>query len=277
MVSPSKIAFVELAALGHAEDFRQRPSRLVGLEPLHRARREDQHAVRGLAAQHLLPGEGHHIELVERQRLRERGRGSVADREPGTVGLDPVAVRHAHARRSAVPGEHHVVGEIDLAQVRQLAIGRLQHAGVLELELLGDVGDPALAEAFPGEHVDAARAEQGPQRHLDRAGVGRRHDADAIAGRHLQDFTGEVDGALELGLARLGAVRAADQRVLEDLEVPARALGAGPGRKKRHTRPQCRLRRHGALPFQIDAPRWGGVARCGIGRRRMRRQATLPN
>ena len=31
-------SFVKLAALGHAEDFRQRPCRLVALEPLHRAR-----------------------------------------------------------------------------------------------------------------------------------------------------------------------------------------------------------------------------------------------
>ena len=80
-------AFVELAALGHAEDLRQRPGRLVGLEPLHRARRQHQHAVRGFAAQRLLPGEGHDIELRPVERLRERRRGGVADGEAFAVGL----------------------------------------------------------------------------------------------------------------------------------------------------------------------------------------------
>ncbi len=51
-------AFDELAALGHAEDFRQRPGRRVGFEPRHRAGRQHQHAMCRFAAQHLLPGEG---------------------------------------------------------------------------------------------------------------------------------------------------------------------------------------------------------------------------
>ena len=46
------------------------------------------------------------------------------------------------------------VVEIDLGEIGQLAVGRLERRHVLELELLGDVGDPAFAEAFPGEHVD---------------------------------------------------------------------------------------------------------------------------
>ena len=56
-------AFDELAALGHAEDLGQRPGRRVALQPRDGAGRQDQHAVRGLAAQNLLPGEGHDIEL----------------------------------------------------------------------------------------------------------------------------------------------------------------------------------------------------------------------
>ena len=67
-------AFDQLAALGHAEDLRQRPGRLVGLEPLDGARRKDQHAVLRLAAQHLLPGEGDDIELVERRAAARRRR-----------------------------------------------------------------------------------------------------------------------------------------------------------------------------------------------------------
>ena len=69
----------QLAALGHAEDLRQRPRRRVALQPRDRARRQDQHAVRRLAAERLLPGEGDDIELVEgagpgRRRPRSRRR-----------------------------------------------------------------------------------------------------------------------------------------------------------------------------------------------------------
>ena len=72
-------ALDQLAGLGHAENLRQRPRRLVALEPLHRARGQDEHAVRRLAAQRLLPGERHHIELGPVERLGEGGRGGVAD------------------------------------------------------------------------------------------------------------------------------------------------------------------------------------------------------
>ncbi len=63
-------------------------------------------------------------------------------------------------------------------EIGQPAVGRGQHARIGELELLHDVGCPALGEALEGQHVDAARAEQRPQRHLDRAGIGGRHDAE---------------------------------------------------------------------------------------------------
>ena len=91
-------AGVELAALGHAEDLRQRPGGRVALQPRDRARRENQHAVRRFAAQRLLPGEGDHIELGPGQILGEAGAGGVADREALAVGGDEVAVR-ARARR----------------------------------------------------------------------------------------------------------------------------------------------------------------------------------
>src|SRR3546814_18470403 len=65
-------ALDELAALGEPEDLRQRPVRHVALQAFHRARRERQHAVRRLAAQHLLPGPGDHVELLPRQVHGER-------------------------------------------------------------------------------------------------------------------------------------------------------------------------------------------------------------
>ena len=70
---------VELVALLQAEDLRHRPGRIVAFDPRHGAGRQDQHAVRGLAAQGLLPGEGHHIELGPIERLGEAGAGGVAD------------------------------------------------------------------------------------------------------------------------------------------------------------------------------------------------------
>jgi hypothetical protein len=61
---------------------------------------------------------------------------------------------------------------------------------------LTDIGDPAGAKALPRHHVDAARPEQRPHRHLDGAGVGSGHDADAVIGRHLQHLARQVDREL---------------------------------------------------------------------------------
>src|SRR5260370_1939941 len=101
-------ALVDMAAVGLAEDFRNRPGGLVTLEPLHRARREHQHAMRGLAAQRLLPGERHHIELGPVERLRERRRGRVADGEAFAVGADPVGIAAPDPPPAAVPGATHL-------------------------------------------------------------------------------------------------------------------------------------------------------------------------
>ena len=111
------------------------------------------------------------------------------------------------------------------------------HGGVLELELLDDVGHPTFAEGFPGEHGYRTRSEQRPKRHFDGAGVGRRHDADAIRRGDLKDLAGQIDGALELGFAGFRAVRASEDGVAEGLRVPAGALGTGAGGKMRHKRP----------------------------------------
>ena len=93
-------AFVDLAALGHAEDLRQRPRRRVALQPGHGARRQNQHAVRGLAAERLLPGEGDDIELGPVERLGERGRGRVADRQ--ALRGRPRSSRHSATRTPEV-------------------------------------------------------------------------------------------------------------------------------------------------------------------------------
>ena len=215
-----------------------------------------------LAAEHLLPGEGDDIELGPIEPLGEGRRGGVADGEARAVSRDPVAIGHLHARRGAVPGEDHVMVEIHGGEVGDVAIAGGDDAGVLQLELLDHIRDPALAEAFPGEHVDAPRAEQRPHGHFDRAGVGGGHDADEIVGGDLQDFAGEIDGQLQLHLADLGAVGAAKGRIREVLEAVSGALGAGAGGEigiggaGRWVR-YC----HSGPSFQMGAARWGAVSR----------------
>ncbi len=84
--------------------------------------------------------------------------------------------------------------KIDFSQVRDFAVGRLENPGVLQLELLDDVGDPAFAKTFPGQRVHRAGAQHRPHRHFHRAGVGGGHDADAVIVGNLQNLAGEVDG-----------------------------------------------------------------------------------
>ena len=254
-------ALDELAAFSHAENLRQRPRRRVAFKPRDCARREDEHAVRGFAAQRLLPGEGHDVELRPFQQLRECGRGRVADGEASAVGGDPIGTRNAHARRCSVPSENDVASRIDLCQVGQVAVPGLECGDVLELELVDDVVDPTLAERFPGNERHWTRAKQRPERHFDRASIGGGHDADSIIGGNRKDFAREVDGALELRFARFRAVRASENGAGEVLQAPAGALGAGTGRKVRHGRPHGGRSKHDCLSFQIGAPRWGGVSR----------------
>ena len=152
--------------------------------------------------------------------------------------------------------------EIHAGEVGKVAIARGDDARVLQLELLDHIRDPALAEAFPGQHVDAARAQKRPHGHLDRAGVGGGHDADEIISGDLQDVAGEIDGQLQLHLADLGAVGAAQRRVGKILEAVARTLGAGAGGEigiggaGRWVR-YC----HSGPSFQMGAARWGAVSR----------------
>jgi hypothetical protein len=135
-------------------------------------------------------------------------RGRVADRQARAVGRDRIAVRHAHAAGRAVPGEDHVGVEIDRRKIDDLAVLGVFTVGV-ELQLLDHVGDPARAEAFPGQHRRAARAQHRPHRHLDGAGVRGRHDADPVVRGHAEDVARRLDRGLQLGLADGGAVRPA--------------------------------------------------------------------
>ena len=217
-----------------------------------------------LAAEHLLPGVGDDIELGPIEPLGESRRGGVADGEAGPVSRYPVAIGNLHARRGAVPGEDHIMVEIHGGEIGDVAIARGDDADVLQLELLDHIGDPALAEAFPGQHVDATRAKQRPHGHFDCAGVGGGHDTDEIISGDLQDFAREVDGQLQLHLSDLGAVRAAQRRIGEILEAVARTLGAGSGGEIGIGGTHRRMRYcHFGPSFQMGAARWGAGSRTG--------------
>ena len=229
MVAPSKIARLTLPALVRREDLGQGPGRCPAFKALDRARAQDQHAVGRFAAEHLLPGEGGDIELLPGKPLGE-GRGCcIANYEAFTIRRDPVAIRHADARRGAVPGEDDIAGKIDLVKIRQGAIGRFDETHVVETQLLHHVGDPALAEALPGQHIDATLPEQRPQRHFDGACVGSRNDADEIVFGDFEDRPRFLDGLAQACLAGCSPVRAADKCITQRLRRPAGALGAGSG------------------------------------------------
>ena len=108
-------ALDQLAALGHAEQLGQRPGGLVSFEPFNGARAQHDHAMSGLAAERLLPGESDDIEPGPIKVLREGGGGRVANRQALAIGGDPVGIGDAHARSRAVPGEDDVMVEIDAA------------------------------------------------------------------------------------------------------------------------------------------------------------------
>jgi hypothetical protein len=58
----------------------------------------------------------------------------------------------------AIPGEDDVPREVDSRKVGQRAVIGFKNPHILELQLFDNVRDPALAEALPGENIDAARA-----------------------------------------------------------------------------------------------------------------------
>ena len=205
--------------------------------------------MRGLAAHHLLPAEGHDIQLVPRQIHGEGGAGRVADGQARAVRRDHVAMRHAHAGRGAIPGEHDIRVIVDGGHVDDLAvIGGFYLA--IQLELFHGIRDPACAEAFPCDHGGLAFAQQRPHGHFHRAGIGRGHDADAVIVGHAQNLAGAVDGGFQLRFAHGGAVRAAQGRVVQLGKVESGDLGAGARRKARIDRALGRLSgvRHGILP-----------------------------
>ena len=241
-------AFSQLA-LGHqAEHLGQRPGGGVVFQTLDGTGAQDQHAMAALAAQHLLPGEGGDVDLGPVDLIGEDRAGGVGEGQALAVGRNPVGIGHAHARGGAVPGEQHIVREVDGGKVGQLAIVGTDH-GRVELQLLGGVRHPAFAEAFPGQRRHRAGAQHRPHRHFEGTGVATRHDADAVGVGQVQQLAHQVDAVGEAGLADLGAVRTAERLGGQLGGIPARRLGAGTGREKGASRTGCGLcgRRNGGV------------------------------
>ena len=213
MVAPSKMPSIELAALGHAEELRQRPGRRVALQPLDRARREDQHAVRRLAAQRLLPGEGDDIELGPVELLRE---GGARWRRRSSGPARSAAIKSPFGTRTpeVVPFQVKTRSASGRPWRGRAARRRRPRAtsASLSFSCLTTSVTQSLPKLSKASRWTGRAPEQRPHRHLDGAGVGGRHDADQVVGRDLQHLAGAVDGVLELRLAELGAVRAAEQR-----------------------------------------------------------------
>jgi hypothetical protein len=131
--------------------------------------------------------------------------------------------------------------EVHLREVGKLAVVRDEGAGLLELQLLGDVGDPARAEALPRQDVDVAGAQHGPEHHLEGAGVRGGNDAQLVIVGDSEHLPRAVDHRRELLLADLRAVRSAHGGVPQEVGRPAGALGAGSGGEVGSLRSSCRL------------------------------------
>ncbi len=212
------------------------------------------HAVRRFPAEHLLPGERGDVDFAPIDGLRAQRRRRIDEGETAAVGGNPIAVRHAHARCRAVPGEDHVAIEVDAGEIGQMPVVGRQHARVGRLQLADDVGHPALAEILPGEHVNTALAEHRPQRHLESARVGPGNDGEAVVGGKLEKRMRLVDGEPQPLDAGRRAVRAPKQRRRQHLRRPAGAFGAWPTREVRDSR---------ALLWLIETAHDGGLGGSG--------------
>ena len=95
--------------------------------------------------------------------------------------------------------------------------------------MAADIQRPARAEALPRQHIDAARAEQGPQRDFHGAGIGGGHDRKPPVLRHAEQPAAPVDDLRQLFLAGRGAVGAPHQGSGQHGGRPSRPLGARPG------------------------------------------------
>jgi len=146
---------------------------------------------------------------------------------------------------------------VDLGKVGQRAVGRLDERRILELELLGDVGDPAFAKDSHAIMVTGRGPSIDHSRHFDRAGIGGRDNAvsDNPPGTSSTARVSSI-ARLSLPLPPLARCERARKSIFEGLEGPAGALGTGAGGEVRGNRAHAGRRRGHNLSFQIAASRW---------------------
>jgi hypothetical protein len=73
--------------------------------------------MRRFTPQNLLPRPSDNIELVERQRHGKGRRRRIGNHQSCPVRRDPITVGNARARRGAIPGQNHVMAEINRRQI----------------------------------------------------------------------------------------------------------------------------------------------------------------
>ena len=281
MVEPSKIEPSSLPVLRQPEDLRQRPRRRVRLEP--RDARGESASMPCAAS----PPSTFCQLQVTTSSLREVDRPS---RTP------PRWRRTARARRARAESSRAfgtrtpdvVPFQVKITSRSKSTAARsgsepygAESTRASRLELLGRVGRPLLAEALPGEHVDRPLAEQRPHRHLDRAGVGGRHDRRASSppgmpsSARLRSIT-----ACSRSLAAFARCERPSSAPDSAASRPARTLRARAGRElgTLRTTAGLRVRWHGLVVGYPPGREQSTAGRAGFQRResaRVRRMDRL--
>mmetsp|Transcript_20780 Transcript_20780/g.42007 ORF Transcript_20780/g.42007 Transcript_20780/m.42007 type:complete len:295 (-) Transcript_20780:370-1254(-) len=143
----------ELSTLSKTENLRKRDVGSVSFQAFYSTWAENEHAVGTLATKNLLPGVSCDVGLGPINVHSEDSRRGVIKGNTRTVVGDPVKIRHAHTRSSAVEGENDVVIFVNALQVRNLTVPSRNLTHILNLKLLGDVGQPSFSKGFPVEHI----------------------------------------------------------------------------------------------------------------------------
>ena len=182
------------------------------------------------------------------------------------VGGDEVAVRHAHARGGAVPGEHQV--GVAGAPWSGPAAGRRARRAPRpsSFSCLTTSVTQSLPKLSKASSCTGRGPEHRPQRHLDGAGVGAGHDADQVVGRDLQHLAGLVDGVLAGAPCRAwSGASGRGPRLCRFSGVHPGRLAQGPdensGRAGRMAGLAGVCHSDVSHPCRWAAPRWEGVAR----------------
>ncbi len=98
----------------------------------------------------------------------------------------------------------------DPGEVRQFAVTGADDIAILDAERL-QVFRPVAGKAFPDQRIDRPRTDQRPERDLEGAGIGTRHDAELPVARQAEQSVRTVDGVLEAFFGQSGAVTAAEK------------------------------------------------------------------